>query len=341
MPTTSDCVVSQVDKVLEEDLGPHGWVYEDGKYRGLEVGTKVVCTNSFYLGHIGIVEAIMEGGKVEYRFPTLSDITRKYEVWESKSKWRFTVVPQNTRMSPKMSEMEIARYCKLHQVSEEETVSTNMEMYESFFPRGELKKREQIAIRVAIENDRRKAEDARRLKENKMGADAETHQEWISRREKEDFLRVLENGRRKTEQKQIAELNERTIHRYERRDVLLFHLKGVYCLVELIFDLEETIQLWSSPLGWVFENGKYKGLRSGSRVVCTAKFLGHVGYVSSIEDDSNGTAKYYFPTYRDGKIEEVYGPTQAINSFGLCIVPDDTDLSNLMSKEEAYGNLKI
>jgi len=350
LPTVSDtaneeCAGPVVDdvSVSGKNLGPNGWLYEEGEYRGLEVGTKVVCTNSFNIGHVGYVEAFLEEGRVMYRFPTLSEHSRPYEHWEAKIKWRFTVVPQDTDTSTRMSQMEIKKYCEPHEAAEKEKVSFNIGRYEEFLPPGELKKREGIRIRWTKEDERRKTEDERRktederIKEERLGGDTEIVQKWFARREEENYERVLENGRRKTEQKQILELNERTIHRIERKELLLVHLNNVSCLADLIFNFEDNIQLWNSQLGWLFEDGKYMGLRSGSRVVCTAKFTGHVGYVSSIENDSNGTAKYYFPTYRRGRYEEVYGPTTAINSWRLCIVPDDTDLSKLMSKSEALS----
>merc|ERR1719285_1132625 len=175
----------------------------------------------------------------------------------------------------------------------------------------------------------------------KKGGDDQTLLVWKVKREKENFRRVLENGRRKTEQKQIDESNERAIHRYARKELVLYFLNNISCLADLIFDIEETIQFWSSPLGWVFEDGEYKGLRPGSRVVCTERFIGHVGYVSGIENDTTGSAKYYFPTYYGGKFEEVYNATQAVKSWGLCIVHDNTDLSKMMSPEDARSFLRI
>jgi hypothetical protein len=341
--TANEECVSLLDdavSILNRKLGPNGWLYEEGKYHGLKVGTKVVCTNSFNIGHVGFVEAILDEGKVTYRFPTLPNASKIYEVWEAKSKWRFTVVPQDTSTLTRMSESQIRKYCEPHEALKRDTVSVNIGIFEAFLPSGELKRREDIKIRCAKEDERRKTEDTRRLKENKLGGDIETRQEWRTRREQENFERVLENGRRKTEQKQILEQNERTIHRSKRKKLLLWNLNNISCLVDVIFDLEDNIQLWYSPLGWVFEDGKYMGLRSGSRVVCTSKYIGHVGYVSSIVNDSNGTAEYYFPTYHRGKFSEVYGPTQAINSWRLCIVPDDTDLSKLMSPLEALSYLE-
>jgi len=334
---------------LVEDLGPIGWIYENGAYRGLAVGTKVVCTNSFNIGHVGSVLAIHENGNVTYSFPTMRDSLKTYEPWESKSKWRLTVVPQETDPLTRMTETQAKRYHKLNEKKAEKKESIegenkefhNMRIYEAFFPPGWQKRREAMEIRCAWEDNRRKTEDARRLNEDKMGGDDQTLWEWKVKREKENFRRVLEDGRRKTEQKQIDESNGRAIHRYARKELLLYFLNHVSCLADLIFDFEEMIQFWCSPLGWVFEEGQYKGLRLGSRVVCTERFIGHVGYVSAIENDITGLAKYYFPTYHNGKFEEVYNATQAIKQWGLCIVPDDTDLSKMMSPETATSFLRI
>lgn len=332
--------IAKVDDALVEDLGPNGWVYENEEFRGLEVGTKVVCTNSFIIGHVGSVEAIHNNGDVTYRFASLQDSLKTYELWESKSKWRFKVVPPETDMLKIMTEAQVKQYYEIHQTDAEKRASSNMKMYEAFLPPGEWKRREEIEIRCTKEDNRRKIEDARRLIENKIGGDTETLLRWRIIRENENLQRVLENGRRKTEQKQIEDANERAIHRYSRKGILAYFLNDVSCLADLIFDIEEMIQLWSNPLGWVFEDGKYKGLRRGSRVVCTARCIGHVGYVSSIENDISGAAKYYFPTYRKGKFEEVYNAAQAIKSWRLCIVPDDTDLTKRMSGEEALAHLR-
>jgi len=333
---------------LVEDLGPNGWVYEEGTYRGLEVGTKVVCTNSFNIGHVGSVLAIHKNGDVTYNFPTMRVSLKTYKPWESKSKWRLTVVPQETALLTRMTDVQAKRLYELNEESakKESTEAKkkefhNMRMYEAFFPPGEWKRRKAMQIRCAKEDDRRQTEDARRLIEDKIGGDDQTLLAWKFKREEENFLRVLENGRRKTEQKQIDESNKRAVHRFARKELLLYHLNDISCLADLIFDIEETIKFWSSPLGWVFEEGEYKGLRPGSRVVCTERFIGHVGYVSGIENDITGLVKYYFPTYHEGKFEEVYSATQAIKSWGLCIVPDDTDLSKIMPPETATSFLRI
>jgi len=334
---------------LVENLGPTGWIYEEGVYRGLAVGTKVVCTNSFNIGHVGSVLTIHENGNVTYSFPTMRVSLKTYEPWESKSKWRLTVVPQETDSLTRMTETQAKRYYELNEKKAKKKESTdaenkefhNMRMYDAFFPPGWQKMREAMEIRWAQEDNRRETEDARRLNEDKMGGDDQTLSVWKGQREKENFRRVLEDGRRKTEQKQIAESNERAIHRYPRKELLLYFLSHISCLADLIFDIEETIQFWGSPLGWVFEEGEYKGLRMGSRVVCTERFIGHVGYVSAIESDITGLAKYYFPTYHNGKFEEVYSSTQAIKQWGLCIVPDDTDLSKMMPPETATSFLRI
>jgi len=339
----------QSSDALVENLGPNGWVYEDGAYRGLAVGTKVVCTNSFHIGHVGSVLSIHKNGSVTYSFPTMRVSLRTYEPWESEKKWRLTVVPQETNTLARMTATQAKRYYELNEKNAKKKEQTdaknrefyNMKMSEAFFPPGWQRRREAMEIRCAWEDNRRKTEDARRLIEDKIGGDEQALLAWKVKREKENFRRVLENGQRKTEQKQIDELNERAIHRYPRKEVLLYFLNDVSCLADLIFDIEETIQFWSSPLGWVFEEGEYKGLRPGSRVVCTERFIGHVGYVSGIENDITGLAKYYFPTYHNGKFEEVYNATQAIKSWGLCIAPDETDLSKIMSPETAKSFLRI
>lgn len=329
-----------MDDALQEDLGPHGWVFEDGKYRGLEVGTKVVCTNSFNIGHVGCVEEIHEDGRVTYRFPALSVRLLTYELWESKSKWVFTVVPPETDMWTRMTETQTKQYYRIEKTTEK--VACVNGLYVAFLPRGELKRRRAVETRWRTEDDRYKTEDARRLMEDTTGGDGKTTETRMARRKKENIQRVLENGDRKTELKQIAELDERACHRYHRKELLLYFLQDISCLANLILDLEETIQEWSSPLGlgWLFENGEYKGLRSGTRVVCTERFIGHVGYVNSIEHDSTGTIKWHFPTYRNGLIQEVYSANQAIKSWALCVVPDDIDLSKKMSPEEARSYLK-
>jgi len=93
----------------------------------------------------------------------------------------------------------------------------------------------------------------------------------------------------------------------------------------------------------VFKEGKYYGLQKGTKVVCTKSgFLGYVGWVEEIyENCPEGTAKYYFPAYEGGKYAEQYKADQAIKKWGLCVVPDTTDLNVVMSAKEALSYLRV
>merc|ERR1719193_196770 len=94
---------------------------------------------------------------------------------------------------------------------------------------------------------------------------------------------------------------------------------------------------WLSPLGWVFKNGKYRGLQKNSKVVCTkSAWIGYVGWVGEIQENCpEGTITYYFPRYQAGGQPERYTAAVAIAAWGLCVVPDDTDVNTIMSAERA------
>ena len=64
-------------------LGPYGWLFEDGKFQGLSIGTKVVYTKSEFIGHVGHVVSLQSRGKMEILFPTLSSFRRRYSFQEA------------------------------------------------------------------------------------------------------------------------------------------------------------------------------------------------------------------------------------------------------------------
>jgi len=93
----------------------------------------------------------------------------------------------------------------------------------------------------------------------------------------------------------------------------------------------------------VFKEGKYYGLEKGTKVVCTKSgFIGYVGWVDEIyEKCPRGTIKCYFPAYEGGKYAEYYQADPAIEKWGLCVVPDTTDLKVVMSTKEALSYLRV
>jgi len=76
-------------------------------------------------------------------------------------------------------------------------------------------------------------------------------------------------------------------------------------------------------------------------VVCTkSAFIGYVGWVGEINKYCpGGTINYYFPRYKGEK--HPYTANVAMRHWGLCAVPDDTDMSLIMSAEKARSYLRV
>jgi len=98
--------------MMNGDLGPFGWVFENGRFRGLSVGTKVVCTRSIYIGHVGRVQSLHSDGRVTYIFPTFSSFNETYSAEDSKSRWGIAVIPQDSSLTKRMLAQETTKYYK-------------------------------------------------------------------------------------------------------------------------------------------------------------------------------------------------------------------------------------
>jgi len=241
---------------MSSDLGHCGWLYENGKFQGLQVGTKVVCTKSKFIGHVGVVIKLHTKGFITYIFPNISYSTMKWSSDVSKSVCGITVIPIESNLTRKMSEDEARSHYK--------------------------------------KSGKPPVKPMKTLADSVSGK------------------------------------------------VLMQFLDNSY-VVDIILDYEKAIELWFSPLGWVFEDGKYKGLRKGTKVVCTkTSFVGHVGYVDTIHTNSkDGLVTYYFPMYGNGRCPEKYDAIRAENKWGLCVVPDGTDVHRILSKREALSYVRV
>jgi len=105
---------------MNGDLGPFGWDFQDEKFRGLSVGTKVVCTKSIYIGHVGRVVSLHSDGRVTYIFPTFSSINVTYSAEESKSWWGIAVIPPDSSVTKRLLAQE-TKYYKLRNIKMTQT----------------------------------------------------------------------------------------------------------------------------------------------------------------------------------------------------------------------------
>jgi len=121
--------------------------------------------------------------------------------------------------------------------------------------------------------------------------------------------------------------------RNDKIKVLLTFLPVNIHVLDLILDFQDLFP----PLGWVFEDGKYKGLQKKTKVVYTkTRFIGHVGSVMEIQQNCpEGKIKWNFPLY-----QPLYTAREANEECGLCVVPDDTPYER-MTTTEARSYLRV
>lgn len=249
----------------DDCVGPYGWLYEDGKFRGLCVGTKVVITKSGYTGYVGQIVELHSDGRVSFLFPNFSTKTEIYKAAACKKDLGIAVIPPDTPLKTRMPKHEATKYYMPHK---------------------------KIVVK--------KSED-------------------------EPAEKVVASSKN------------------PEREGALLHFLALSVLSDIIFEYENAIQLWFSPLGWVFENGVYLGLEKGTKVVCTkSRYMGYVGWVEHIHSNSpKGIITYYFPMYSDGRSPERYSAAKAIRTWGLCVVPEDTELQRIMTEEESHCYLRV
>lgn len=127
--------------------------------------------------------------------------------------------------------------------------------------------------------------------------------------------------------------------RNDKIKVLLTFLPVNIDVLDIILDFQDLFP----PLGWVFEDGKYKGLQKKTKVVYTkSKLIGTVGSVMEIQQNCPAGKIYWnFPLcYMRGEQRLLYTARQANEDYGLCVVPDDTP-NEKMTTKEARSYLRV
>jgi len=130
--------------------------------------------------------------------------------------------------------------------------------------------------------------------------------------------------------KQKEEKEERDNWIRPREEILLPYLEYKkylsYVILQMVFSMEQC----TNPLGWTQQNLVIKGIRVGTKVVCTKSFIGHVGYVQLL---SNSKISFRIISLSQSYEIPVH---EAQNRWGLAVLPDDIDISKQMTATEAY-----
>jgi len=131
-------------------------------------------------------------------------------------------------------------------------------------------------------------------------------------------------------QKQKEEKEEKEKWILPREEILSPYFEHQANLVDVVLDLVSSIKPWANELGWTYENGEFKGIRIGTKVVCTKSFIGHVGYVEVLYDSIIRFRIVSLSKSYEGRYQE------ARDTWGLAVLPDNVDISKQMTASEAY-----
>jgi len=357
---------------MSEDLGPFGWVFENGEFRGLAVGTKVVFTKSLYIGHVGRVVSLHSDGRVTYIFPTFSSCNETYSAEVSKSKWGIAVIPSHSSLTTKMLATEASKYYnpKKELFLEIEKIRKNvlLSFLQGYVYLVDIILDYENAIQLwfsslgwVFENGKylglQKGTKVVCTKSGFIG-----YVGWVDKIHENDpagkvtYIFPQYEGGRYPERYTAAVASRRfgicvvpddtDLNTIMDADVARNYLR----VRDYDFDKGRQAQLlkvsrseWLGPLGWVFGNGRYTGLQKNTKVVSTKPpYIGYVGWVAEIHENCPaGTVAYYFPRYQGGQQPELCTANVAITTWGLCVVPDDTDVNTSMSAERARSYLRV
>jgi len=115
--------------------------------------------------------------------------------------------------------------------------------------------------------------------------------------------------------------------------LILPYLNGDINLVRIIQGITLEIKDYWGPTGWAFKDGKFQGIKRGSKVVCTKSNIGHVGYVQYVEGED---ITFHILTLNN----HFSGYWQTIQSdWGLTVLPDHAVISKQMTATEALRHL--
>jgi len=332
----------------------YGWDFKNGEFIGLLVGTKVVRTKLLYIGHVGRVVSLHSDGRVTFIFPCFSSHEKTYSVEDCKSKWGIAVIPADTSLSKNMSIEEASKFVNPRnqyvRITDEQIERNKRIRPLLTFFRGYVN-----VINIILDYEGTKVRFSRlgwmRLDGEYLGLEKNT-KVVATLRPYMGHIGFVDKIYENDPQGKMRIYFRNMRHKVISADAAL-KILGL-CVVPDDTDMNKIMpeykvrnyirvrdHEWLGSLGWVFESGKYKGLQINSKVVYTkSHYIGCVGRVDEIQENCmEGTVKYFFPTSR--RITPRYTADAAMELWGLCVVPDYTDINTILTEAKARSYLRV